>query len=287
MNSVKSLLQKATRTLQSISDSPALDAELLLAHVMGKSRTFLFTYPEYNLSDEEHAHFLDLLKERLLGKPMAYIIGRKAFWDMDLTVSEATLIPRADTELLVETSLTLLQDEPTPLILELGTGSGAIALALAKERPDAQLIATDVSVDALAIAKQNAREHQITNIQFFTSDWFNHLPPMQATLIISNPPYISSPTCLHLDANVAKFEPALALYSKLDGYQALFHIIRHSKAYLRQYGYLILEHGIDQHAALNAFCIEQDYQNVQHHQDLQGIARAISCQWNNSGCSEQ
>ncbi len=260
------------------SDSPRLDAELLLSHCTGKSRTFFFTYPEKKLTLDQYQQLEDLVDERIKGMPIAYLTGEKEFWSLTLKVTPDVLIPRADTEVLIETAQHMLEDIKTPTIFDLGTGSGAIALALAVERPDAYIYASDLSEKALLIAKENAKTHNITNITFLQSNWFDSFPEVKAHLIISNPPYIAN-DCPHIEINVKTFEPTTALFSNKDGYHDLLTIINQSKYYLCRQGDLLLEHGINQEQTLRNTLTNHGFSNIKNHQDIQKLNRCISAKF--------
>ncbi|MDD1607543.1 MAG: peptide chain release factor N(5)-glutamine methyltransferase, partial [Methylococcaceae bacterium] len=190
MPTIKTLLANAANTLSSHSDSPLLDAEVLLGFVLGKPRTYLRAWCDNTLTDQQISAFAALIKQREQGTPIAYLTGVREFWSRDFTVTSDVLIPRPDTELLIELSLELIPKQLAVKLIDLGTGSGIIAVTLAAERPNAQVIAVDASLAALEVAKHNAQQHQLTNIEFYQSDWFSHVPNEQFDLVISNPPYI-------------------------------------------------------------------------------------------------
>lgn len=280
MKTIKQQLIDSSLELNSISDTPRLDAELLLQHSLKRSRTYLFTYPEKILSHSEKLCFNELLSKRLTGLPIAYITGEKEFWSLKLEVSKDTLIPRADTEILVEAALNKLKNLQNPIIIELGTGSGAIAIALAKERPDATIYACDISKKALLIAQKNINTHNIKNINLIHSDWFKNIPKVQANLIISNPPYIARNSTA-LEKHVKNHEPASALFSNDNGYKDLLTIINQCTYYLRHEGYILLEHGIHQEQKLNNVLKRGTFQSIENHRDIQNINRCVSAQINN------
>jgi len=214
-------------------DSAKLDAELLLASVLDKDRTWLRTWPDKTLSPAQWQAFETLIQRRQRGEPVAYILGQRDFWSLNLTVTPDTLIPRPETERLVELALAKIPEHANWDILDLGTGSGAIALAIAKERPHCRLLASDRSISALSIAQQNADRHAIKNIHFFASHWlaaFN--PHFQAEMILSNPPYIMH-TDPHLSAGDLRFEPTGALAAGVDGLDDLDALLRTAKVHLK------------------------------------------------------
>ncbi len=239
------LLQKATSEIA--SDTSRLDAELLLGHVTGWSRTSLRAWPERLLSDDQHTTFAALLARRMAGEPIAHILEKQEFWSLSLKVSNATLIPRPDTECLVETALEL----PLPSdarVLDLGTGTGAIALALCSERPRWQVTATDVVPAAVALARFNAEQLGLS-VNVVQSHWFRALPQNRFNLIVSNPPYIVSEDH-HLSEGDVRFEPRSALTAGKDGLDDLRLIISQAPQWLATSGWLLVEHGYDQAAAV-------------------------------------
>jgi release factor glutamine methyltransferase len=246
------------------------DAELLLAHVLGKSRSWLFAHGD----DVIDTHAADRFEEQLLrceqGEPLAYITGRRGFWTFELAVTPDTLVPRPETELLVELALQRLPAERPLRIADLGTGSGAIALALAHERPLAQVVATDASEEALAVARGNARELRLGNIEFRQGDWHAPLAGERFDLIASNPPYIAAGDP-HLQD--LRFEPDAALVSGPDGLDAIRVIVRDASLHLVQGGWLLLEHGFDQGAAVRSLLQAARMCDVATERDMEGRDR--------------
>ncbi|MBP9721767.1 MAG: peptide chain release factor N(5)-glutamine methyltransferase [Gammaproteobacteria bacterium] len=225
-----------------------LDASILLAHVLSKPRSYLLTWPDKLLSIGQIAMFHALIKKRCLGEPVAYITGQKEFFSLIFNVNKSTLIPRPETELLIETILARFKDktEDKLTILDLGTGSGAIAISLAKSRPNWQITAVDNSHSALEIAKKNAKLHEINNINFVFSDWFSNVDSeLKFDCIVANPPYISSDDP-HLEQGDVKFEPRSALISQDNGLADIKLILNQAGLYLAPNGLLIFEHGYDQ-----------------------------------------
>ena len=251
--------------------SARLDAELLLAHVLHCPRSALLRDAEHLVSTEECAEFRALVARRARGEPLAYLTGRREFWSLPLRVSPAVLIPRPETELVVERSLALL-GTAAARVADLGTGSGAIALALAAERPHWEITATDRSAEALAIAADNARALGLPNIRFVRGDWFEPLEGERFALIASNPPYIADgDPALHHAA--LQHEPRAALVSGPLGLRALEQIILAARAHLLPDGYLVLEHGTAQAAAVGAALVVAGFANVRCHRDLAGHER--------------
>lgn len=272
-------LLKFSSQLTAISDSPQLDCELLLCYTLDVDRTWLRTWPEKEISQPLEAKFRALLEQRVEGQPIAYLIGSRGFWSMDLQVSKDTLIPRPETELLVELALGL----PLPKNsdgLDLGTGTGAIALALASERPDMNFVAVDSQSGAVSLANKNCQALGLANVEIFQSDWFDsvQLTEDQFDLIVSNPPYISA-TDPHLQQGDVRFEPNTALVSGIDGLDDLKKIIAKSPFYLKPNGWLLLEHGFDQGSAVARLMSEAGFQKVVTHQDYNLIDRVTLGQW--------
>lgn len=268
MTIIASLLRAAD-----LPDSPTarLDAELLLAAALGKSRSFLHTWPERIVPSEAALTFGDYLQRRRSGEPVAYILGQQGFWKLDLEVAPHTLIPRPDTELLVETALELLPATPAR-VLDLGTGSGAIALALASERPAWQVTAVDRVLEAVALAERNRQRLHLHNVTVLSSHWFDSLKDHRYSLIISNPPYIAAADP-HLVAGDVRFEPASALVAGVDGLDDLRLIIAQAPQHLEAGGWLMLEHGYDQAEAVRDLLQSQGFDEVHSRQDLGGHQR--------------
>ncbi len=246
------------------------EAELLLLHVLDRPRSWLFAHATDPLATADQAAFEALLARRVAGEPVAYLTGRRGFWTLDLEVDPATLIPRPETELLVELALERLPPERTLQLADLGTGSGAIALALASERPQAQVLATDASPGALAVAARNAARHELRNVRFAEGgyDWYAPLQGARFDLIASNPPYIASDDP-HLEQGDLRFEPATALSSGVDGLDDIRRIVDGGQAHLLPGGWLLIEHGWDQGAAIRALFEAAGFTNVQTVQDLE------------------
>ncbi|MDG0968375.1 MAG: peptide chain release factor N(5)-glutamine methyltransferase [Porticoccaceae bacterium] len=274
MESVATLLARSDSLLQ-ISESAALDTELLLAYVLNVDRTWLKTWPSHQPAAEQTATFEQLLLRRLKGEPIAFIIGTQGFWTLDLNVSPQTLIPRPETELLVETALEIWK-LPICRALDLGTGSGAIALALASERPNWQLTAVDSIEGAVQLAEINRQNCQLENVEIYQSDWFREIPKPDGGskyhLIISNPPYIEAGDP-HLQQGDVRFEPESALVSGLDGLHALTHIIRCATDYLEPTGWLLVEHGYQQAADVRDLFSAAGFTSVQTEVDLNFLDR--------------
>jgi len=273
MNNVRATLITATQNLIKTSPTPRMDAELLLMHVLNVPRGWLYAHDDATLTDEQLQSFNQSLQQRQQGIPIAYLTGHKEFWSMDLLVNNYTLIPRPETELLVERTLEKLANISNAHILELGTGTGAISLALAHEHPDWQIDAADISMEALELAKENAQRLKITNVTFTHSDWFSAFPALHHyDVVISNPPYIRE-TDTHLRTEDIRFEPRQALSSGKDGLDAIRHLIDQSPAYLRPNGWLLFEHGYDQTKDIHTLLKLHNYQRIQHWKDINGNDR--------------
>ncbi len=255
-------------------DSPTaqLDAELLLAFVLEKPRSYLYTWPDKTVTEAQVAVFMTLLERRQRGEPVAYLLGRQGFWTLDLQVAEHTLIPRADTELLVEAALQLADASSALKVLDLGTGTGALALALASERPLWAVTGVDRIESAVALAQNNQRQLQLANVEFLSSHWFSALTAQRYDLIVSNPPYIAD-NDPHLQQGDVRFEPLSALVSGPDGLDDIRLIIAQAPSYLTANGWLLLEHGFDQASAVRELLQQAGFIDVSSQRDLSGHQR--------------
>lgn len=259
------------------SPTPRLDAELLLAHTLGKSRGYLHTWPERELEASQLERYQAALARRRAGEPVAYILGRQGFWSLDLDVASHTLIPRPDTELLVETALALLPATPLQ-VLDLGTGTGAIALALACERPAWQVTGVDRVAEAVALAQGNGTRLQLANARFAESCWFSALAGQRFQLIVSNPPYIAAADP-HLSQGDVRFEPSSALVAGIDGLDDIRLIIEQAPEHLLAGGWLLLEHGFEQAEAVRELLAQRGFAAVDSRRDLGGHQRISLGQW--------
>ncbi|MBS9425464.1 peptide chain release factor N(5)-glutamine methyltransferase [Photorhabdus caribbeanensis] len=272
----QSWLKQATIQL-SASGSPKRDAEILLGFVTRHSRTYLLAFGETQLTSEQFSQLEALLARRVKGEPIAYITGEREFWSLPLNVSPATLIPRPDTECLVEKALARLSLTPCR-ILDLGTGTGAIALAIASERPDCQITGVDINPDAVMLAQGNAEKLKIQNVDFLLSDWFSSLNNQQFGMIVSNPPYIDE-TDPHLSQGDVRFEPDSALIAAQQGMADLNTIIDLSRRFLLPGGWLLLEHGWKQGNVVRSLFSESGYRQVATFRDYGGNERITLGQW--------
>lgn len=272
-------IKKAIKQLTG-SDSPKLDAVVLLSYITGRSRAFLMAFSETVLTNIEQEQLEIALQRRIKGEPIAYITGFKEFWSLSIQVSKETLIPRSDTEKLVETALQYLPEEPCE-ILDLGTGTGAIALALAHERPDCLIFGVDKLKSVVALAKQNAERLSLQNTHFMQSDWFKNIKRKKFAMIVSNPPYID-PLDVHLSQGDVRYEPSSALISDEKGLHDIMHIIKEASSHLLQYGWLLIEHGFEQGEAVRQLLKNQGYQLIQTIEDYAGNDRVTFGRWYNS-----
>lgn len=265
-------LLTAQHRLVKHSDSAALDTALLLSHCLQRSTTYLRTWPETEVDREVQQAFEALMARREQGEPIAYLIGERGFWTLDLEVSPATLIPRPETELLVEQVLLKLADCRQAAVLDLGTGTGAIALALASEQPHWQLTACDVQPDAVQLAERNRQALALSNVSVLNSDWFASIGDARFDCIVSNPPYIDADDG-HLSQGDVRFEPRSALVAKNCGLADIEKIISGSDNYLLAGGWLLLEHGYNQAEAVRQLLRQAGFQCVFTERDLADLER--------------
>ena len=250
-----------------------LEAQILLGHVLSRPRAYLLAHPEAALSDSNQSEFEALLTRRELGEPIAYLIGKREFYNLDFLVTPDVLIPRPETELLVDLALEQIPHDTPMQVLDLGTGSGAIAITLAKLRPQAQVTAVDVSPQALAIAQQNAARLGTPNVTFIESNWFSGLrESSRFQLIVANPPYVAE-NDPHLNQGDVRFEPMSALTAGLDGLDAIRHIAHTSPRFLQASGRLLFEHGYDQKTLSTALLESFGYTDIESYPDLSGQLR--------------
>jgi release factor glutamine methyltransferase len=266
--------------LAGVSDTPRLDVEVLLSHILKKDRSFLYAWPEQLLNEQQQQQFDESFVRRLKGEPVAHIIGQREFWSLPLNVTADTLIPRPETELLVELVLNL------PLVgevnlLDLGTGTGAIALAVASEKPLWQIIAVDAVAAAVQLAEENrcqlsTDQRHFDNVRVLQSDWFSALRGQKFDVIVGNPPYICAEDP-HLQEGDVRFEPSSALVADDQGLSDLRYIINESRRYLNPEGWLLLEHGFDQGEAVSDLMLQAGFTDIATHADLAGRDRVSLC----------
>lgn len=267
---IDTMLKDATRRLEPVSDSARLDAELLLARAIDMPRSYLFAHPEDTLDELAAERFEAALARRVGGEPMAYITGTREFWSLQLMVTPATLVPRPETEILVDLALREIPRRADWQILDLGTGSGAIALAIARERPLCRVTATDTSVDALAVAAQNARQLEIPDVEFLEGDWTQPVADRTFDVIVSNPPYVRAD-----DEALAALqgEPQSALVAGDDGLDAIRTIARDCGALLAEDGVLLIEHGAEQQDSVADLFASHGWTDIVCHNDYAGLPR--------------
>ena len=272
-NSIANLINQGKKLLQTGSDSAKLDVEILLCFVLDKERSYLLTWPEKLLSDEQLHYFLQLLTRRIQGEPIAYITGIKEFWSLPLVVSKSTLIPRPDTETLIELVLEQYGYSKNINCLDLGTGTGAIALALASENPTWKIDAIDFNEEAVLLAQLNAKNCKLEQVNIFQSDWFSQVDSHKKyDLIVSNPPYIDCED-INLNQGDVRFEPSSALIASDSGLADIKHIADMASSFLTAQGQLFFEHGFDQGHAVRSILLNLGFEKAQTEQDLNGHDR--------------
>lgn len=271
---IKQCLDQAQQKLPNSQDTPSkLEAEILLAFVLEKPRSFLYTWPEQTVEAAQLARFNELVERRSLGEPIAYITGTREFWGLSLKVTPDTLIPRPETERLVEIALSHIPVNEPWHVADLGTGSGAIALAIASERRNVNVDASDISESAISVARENASKLALKNVHFHVGRWFAAFNSPQFNIIISNPPYVADQDP-HLTQGDLRFEPMHALSSGVDGLNDIREIIKTAKEHLLIGGWLLLEHGYDQGNAVIDLFEQSGYSEVQCFQDYGDRERA-------------
>lgn len=266
-----------TNLLAATSDSAKLDAQVLLLHIIQKPRSYLFTWPEKPLTEEQQQLFDGYCQRRLHGEPVAHITGLREFWSLQLGVNATTLIPRPDTETLVEHALALKMPKNAK-VLDLGTGTGAIALALGSEMPHWDITAVDKILDAVQLASKNQQHLNINNVRIKQSNWFSELNNEKFDLIVTNPPYIESNNA-HLKLGDVRFEPLSALVAADNGMADIKQIIQQSRDYLHSNGYLLVEHGFEQGAAVRHFFTQMAFTDVRTVKDMGNNDRVTLGQW--------
>ena len=276
--SIEHIIRQFSQQLAVNSDTARLDVELLLARSLGKDRTYLFTWSDKLVTEKEELNFKELFSRRLKGEPIAYILEQQAFWDLDLKTAEHTLIPRADTETLIEWVVDLADTLPEQAkVIDLGTGTGAIALSLAHEFRQWDVQGVDLIPQAVELAQHNATLNQLAHVRFYQSSWFEQVEG-QFDLIVSNPPYID-PDDVHLAQGDVRFEPRSALVAENKGLADLELIAEQSREYLLEGGWLLMEHGYDQQDAVQQLLIKLGYQQVSTRIDLGGNPRITGGQF--------
>ena len=275
MTTIHSAIRDAASQLKESSDSPILDAEVLLCFLLQRQRSYLKTWPEQPLTQEQSFQFLSLVAKREHGHPVAYLTGRREFWSREFIVTPDVLIPRPETELLVEICLEMIPCNTMRKLIDLGTGSGIIAITLAAERPELEVTATDLCPAALVVARKNAQRFKIDNLHFYQSHWFDDLTDSIYDIIVSNPPYIAQDDP-HLQRGDLRFEPDGALISEQHGLRNIEMIADAARNHLNPGGYLLLEHGFNQREQVQTIFKQYEYKNVRTHTDLSGQPRVTS-----------
>lgn len=260
------------------SDTSRLDSEILLCYALEKNKTWIKTWPDYQLSDAEQSQYESLIERRAKGEPIAYITGEREFWTLNLATNSSTLIPRPETELLVEQALESLSDNEASCVLDLGTGTGAIALAIASERSKCEVLGVDLNDAAVELAKKNAKRNNILNAKFKQSSWFENISIQQFDLIVSNPPYVAEGDP-HLEQGDLIFEPNSALIAKDEGYADIKLIIERASQFLKFDGGLLFEHGYQQAEKVREIFKEYGYSDIQTVKDLSGLDRVTKGLW--------
>ena len=272
LNNAESLIRSGTKKLSSISNVPRLEAEVLLSFLLDIKRIKFHT-DDIDIDSKVMNKFKTMIESRFRGMPLAYLTGQKEFWSMNFFINQSVLVPRPETELLIENAIEIFKNHESPKILELGTGSGIISIVLQKELSNPDITAIDISEEALKIAKMNAEKHEISDIRFVVSDWFSEIMNEKFDLIISNPPYVDRSKLSNEELFGIDMEPEIALYSENDGTSDLEFIIKKSPDYLKDGGWLILEHGYDQ----SSFCVSEmkiaGYSRINNSKDIQNITR--------------
>ena len=269
-HSIGALLAQATDVLG--TDAARLEAEILLAACLDRPRSHLYAWPERQVEPRRQERFAALVSRRARGEPLAYLLGQREFWSLPLTVTPDTLIPRPETETLVALALEKIPVDNQPRIADLGTGAGTIALAIARERPRSEVIATDISLAALSVARHNAAQLDLDNVRFACGSWCRIFPADVFDFILSNPPYVAE-TDPHLRAGDVRFEPSMALASGPEGLNALRRIITGAHDRLHRDGWLILEHGYDQGHKVMQLMSTQGFREISDHADASGLSR--------------
>lgn len=269
---IQQALQQASQALSETSPSAGLDAQVLLTHTLHCNSAHLAAWPEKDLSEQQASQYLRLIQQRIKGVPVAHLTGTREFWSLNFNVDDSTLIPRPETETLVEFILEKFAGIKNFKLLDMGTGTGAIAIAIAKEKPEWQIFASDVSEQALDLARQNSDLHQTDNTTFTHSNWFNEITDHDFDIIVSNPPYIAEDDP-HLSAGDVRFEPQSALTSGVEGMDDIEHLCLHAKNHLTNNGWLIVEHGYNQNQLVADCFAKNDYTQIEQKKDLSGHTR--------------
>jgi release factor glutamine methyltransferase len=271
MNIQQALLQ-ARQNLADSSPTARLDAQVLLSHILQCNTAHLLAWPEKKLNQEQLTNYQHLIQQRQQGVPVAHLTGSREFWSLNFSVNDSTLIPRPETETLVEFILDKFNDREKIKLLDMGTGTGAIAISIATEKPGWEIFASELSADALKLARHNSNNHQSSNITFIHSDWFNNIKHKDFDIIVSNPPYIANDDP-HLLAGDVRFEPQSALSAGAAGMDDIEYLCRHAKKHLKKNAWLIVEHGYNQKQLVSDCFAENGFTRIEQKQDLSGHTR--------------
>jgi len=277
MTTLQNLLNEAMGIL---GHAARMDAEILLSHLLKESRTWLVAHNDFFVEEKIAIFYREQLRKRKNGEPLAYLIGKREFWSLSLTVTEDTLIPRHDTEVLVEQALRFIPVSKEITMADLGCGSGAVALAIASERPLARILATDINEKTLAVARENANQLKLKKVTFKLGDWCTALSQRNYDLVVSNPPYIAEDDP-HLSQDDLRFEPRLALVAGKEGLDALREIISSAGKYLKPGGRLLVEHGVDQGGTVRELLKIHEFINIFTARDLEQRERVSGGEWQN------
>ena len=269
---IQQALHQADSSLSEASPTATLDAQVLLSYVLQCNTAHLVAWPEKDLNKEQKTKYLDLIRQRSQGAPVAHLTQQREFWSLNFSVNDSTLIPRPDTETLVEYILSNFNDQEDITLLDLGTGTGAIAVSIASERPLWEVVASDLSKEALVLAKQNSKTHQTSHITFIQSDWFTRISRSDFDIIVCNPPYIAADDP-HLQQGDVRFEPESALVSGQTGMDDIEHLCLHAKDFLKDGGSFIVEHGYNQQHLVAECFSDNGYIDIEQQQDLAGHIR--------------
>lgn len=269
---IQQALQLASQSLAESSVSATLDAQVLLSHILQCNTAHLIAWPEKDLSEQQQSEYQSLIQRRQQGLPVAHLTAQREFWSLDFAVNNSTLIPRPETETLVEFILDRFNNKKKLSMLDMGTGTGAIAIAIAKEKPQWNIVASEISEAALKLARENCNKHQANNITLIHSHWFNNITQNDFDIIVSNPPYIATDDP-HLQQGDVRFEPESALISGETGMNDIEHICLHAKSHLKNNGWLIIEHGYNQKLQVADCFARNGFIQIEQKQDLSGHTR--------------
>lgn len=269
---IQQALQQASQDLTESSPTARLDAQILLTHVLQCNTAHLAAWPEKVLNEEQTSQYLQLIQQRKKGLPVAYLTGSREFWSLNFAVNNSTLIPRPETETLIEYILDKFSDREKIKLLDMGTGTGAIAITIATEKPGWEIVASERVAEALKLARGNSNSHQTNNISFIQSNWFNNIKDNDFDIIVSNPPYIAKDDP-HLQAGDVRFEPQSALSAGTAGMDDIQHLCLHAKNHLKNNAWLIIEHGYNQSQLVTACFAKNGFTQIEQKQDLSGHIR--------------